>query len=168
MFRLPDCYRPSIQKWIRKTVSQQQALLVSDLVAGKADAFVTLHTTAMVSLVTDSVTIAIDTIPETLLFDLHRLSIAQLEFTRVVDNAVALVTANHSIIGSDKSPSEDKRRVISGLNELLVAGGSFDVTEFCSNLDSAGVLTDPAARGKFIKAVTLSTEDRNDPIRQLM
>ena len=156
------------QKWILKTVSQQPALVVTDLKAGKASAFINVHTNAMLSLVTGSVAIVPDTTPETLLFDVPRLAIFQKEFNRIVDGATALIIANHAIIGSDKTPSEGKRHVISVLSDHLGSGGCFDATEFCGNLDCAGVLMDAAVRAKFLRSVTQSTENKDDPVRQLM
>ena len=156
------------QKWIRKTLSQKPASMVADLVAGKADAFVSLHTACMLSLVTDSAPVKLEETPETLLFDVCRLSLIQLEYNRLVDSSLALTMANHAIIGSDKAPSNEKRQVISDLNKFLAAGNRFDATEFCTSLDSAGVLTDAAVRAKFLKTVALSTENKADPVRQLM
>lgn len=156
------------QKWIRDTVSSKPASMVTDLVAGKASAFVNVHTSAMISLIASSVPVTLETTPETLMFDVHRLSLIQQEFARLVNGATALVIANHAIIGSDKTPSAEKRQVISGLSDLLASGGFFNAAEFCSNLDSAGVLVDAEARNKFLKSVTQSTENVNDPVRQLM
>lgn len=145
--------------------------MVDNLVAGKADAFVSLHTTAIFSLVTDlESTITPETIPETLIFDAHRLLQIQHEYNCIVDRATVLTIATHHIIGSDKTPSAEKRKVIADLvhRMVVVTGEVFDPVELCRDLDLAGLLTDEASRGKLLKALTLSAEKKDDAVRQLM
>jgi hypothetical protein len=141
---------------------------MEDLAAGKADAFAIVHAAAMLSLVTNPTPVKSDTIPETLLFDVGRVSLLQGEFDRIVGCATVLTMATHAVIGSDKSPSKEKLQVMSDLVDLIKAGGVFDSTEFCRSLDSAGVLTNAAARDKFLKTLALSVENKGDPVRQLM
>ena len=150
--------------------------MVNDLLAGHSDAFVDVHAAAMLSLVTDSaaVDITADTIPETLLFDVHRLSLLQHEFHRIVGCATVLTIATHAIIGSDKAPSLEKQLLISELVRCVSSSEEvFDANEFFNNNSSAangdGVLTiDAVTKDKLLKALALSTGNKDDPVRQLM
>jgi hypothetical protein len=165
-----------LQQWIRKTISREPASMVDDLVAGKADAFVSVHMTSMFYLISQLQPIKTETMPETLLLDAHRLSQLQNQFNSIVDNATALTIAAHHIIGNDKkTPSAGKRNVMADLVSRMVATGGgenvvvvFDATELCSSLDSEGVLVDKASRDKLLKALALSVGNKEDAVRQLM
>ena len=146
-----------LQQWIRKTISREPASMVDDLVAGKADAFVSVHMTSMFYLISQLQPIKTETMPETLLLDAHRLSQLQNQFNSIVDNATALTIAAHHIIGNDK-------KTPGGENVVVV----FDATELCSSLDSEGVLVDKASRDKLLKALALSVGNKEDAVRQLM
>ena len=81
---------------LRREVASK-AVDLESLLEGKASAFVHVHSAAMLSLVADQTTIKADMCPETLLFDVHRLSILQREFQYIVTAVTMLVTATHSI-----------------------------------------------------------------------
>jgi hypothetical protein len=86
----------AFQAWINGNV--RQALLDSevdlgDLLVGKAHAFVRVHSTGMLDLVTSSTTIKADMLPETLLFDLHRLAHLQVEFQLLTTASTMLISA---------------------------------------------------------------------------
>ncbi len=154
-------------------MSREPASVVNDLHAGNSDAFVDVQTAAMLSLVTDSaaVDITADTIPETLLFDVHRLSLLQHEFNCIVGCATVLTIATHAIIGSDKAQSLEKQLLISKLVCRVSSSEEvFDTTEFFSSAaNGGGVLTiDAVAKEKLLKALALSTGNKDDPVRQLM
>jgi hypothetical protein len=136
-----------------------------DLVAGKLQAFVSVHTAAMLSLVSNP---AVITVPETLAFDVNRLTSIQREYSRIVDGATVLVIANHAVIGRAKQPSHEQRMVMTELAKLIVDGSDAIVDEFCLKLDAASVLTDPLARGKLVSALTSGISNKNDGVRQLM
>ena len=88
------------QAWIRRNLRREVASRAADLdslLEGKASAFVHVHSAAMLSLVADQTKIREDVCPETLLMDVHRLSILQREFQYIVTAVTMLVTATHGI-----------------------------------------------------------------------
>ena len=161
----------------------------STIVGNHSDAllFVDVHTAAMLSLVattttTDSVLeITADTIPETLLFDVHRLSLLQHEFNRIVCCATMLTIATHTIIGSDVAPSLEKQLLISDLVHIVFVSSSsnsnssseevFDaIFKRCSEFsnDEDDVLTTIDAKDKLLKALSAGNNNEDDPVRLLM
>lgn len=87
-----------LQTWINGSVQQtlvDEEVKPDDLMEGKAFAFVFVHLTAMVELVGSSTTIKADMVPETLLFDVHRLASYQVEFHFLVTVTTMLVSAAH-------------------------------------------------------------------------
>lgn len=124
----------------------------------------------MLSLVANPNPITLEVAPETLLFDTTRLLQLQREYNRIVDGATVLIMANNSVVGGDKHPSPAKCSVLKDLAGLVVGGADFDIVtaEFCLKLDSAGVLTDPAARGKLVSSLSSCLANKNDSVRQLM
>ena len=71
------------QQWIKHAVLSEvleKRVDLVRLVEGKADAFVHVHAKAVLSLVTERTTMKVDVCPETLLFDVHRISMLQREF----------------------------------------------------------------------------------------
>ena len=148
---------------MRETALGNVAL--EDLVAMKPGAFVSVHTAAMLALVANPGTGT----PETLLFDAGRLAQLQREFERIVDGATVLVVANNAIAGGAAQPlSREKRSVLADLAGAVVGGAGFDAADFCRGLDSAGVLTDAAARGKLLRALSACVANKKDAVRQLM
>lgn len=88
------------QGWIRVNLRREvasKAVDLESLLEGKASAFVHVHSAAMLSLVADQATIKADVCPETLLFDVHRLSMLQRELRYVVAATTMLVTATHHL-----------------------------------------------------------------------
>ena len=65
----------------------------NELLEGKARAFVHVHTSGMLDLVTSSHTVKSEVTPETLLFDVHRLAFLQREFQFLVAASTMLVSA---------------------------------------------------------------------------
>jgi hypothetical protein len=102
MISLTYTHHPSLpQAWIAKVVATEtraETIPLDHLVAGNQQAFISLHMTAMLSLVSDPVErISDTTVPETLLFDVRRLSRLQFEFDRIVSGASIVVAANHTV-----------------------------------------------------------------------
>jgi hypothetical protein len=156
---------------VKETTNKVIAL--EDLVSGKATAFASLHSMAMLSLITNQTAITTGNSPETLLFDVYRLSQIQNEFNGIVNGATILTIANHTIIGSDRQPADEKCVLMNDLASLLVASGSnFDfksiLDTFCQNMDSSHVLVDSVERDTFLKAVSTGISDKNDNVRKLM
>ena len=167
---MPDTCVLSTQAWINTTVRYETAtngIALDDLVSGKPEAFVSLHTAAMVSLVTDPVPVTATTVPETLLFDVSRIYALQREFGRIVDGATVLIIANHALAGGDKHSSQ---AVLNDLAALVIGGSDFDTLS--ANLDqkltASNVLVDPSARGRLLRALESGVANKKDPVRQLM
>lgn len=86
------------QAWINGSVKQcvaDSSVELDALLEGKARAFVYVHTTAMLQLVTSTTTVKADMVPETLSFDVHRLSMLQNEFQFLVMACTILVSIGH-------------------------------------------------------------------------
>jgi hypothetical protein len=124
----------------------------------------------MLSLIADPSPVTLEVVPETLLFDTTRLLQLQSEYNRIIDGATMLIMANNSVVGGDKNPSQEKCSVLKDLASLVVGGADFDtvITEFSIKLDSVGVLTNPAARGKLVNSLSSCLANKNDSVRQLM
>jgi hypothetical protein len=86
--------------WIRTCLQREvaaQAACLDSLLAGQASSYESIHSAAMLALVADPAPLTPERCPETLLFDVHRLSLLQREFQCVVTSATMLVTATHGI-----------------------------------------------------------------------
>lgn len=141
---------------------------LEDLAAGQAQAFALVHTSALVSLFAGLADVAEAVVPETLLFDVHRLAVAQVEFRRIVDGATVLVSARHAILAAT-GPLQAKRDAVNSLATALVAiqgPGDYETvrTDLCRGLDTAGVSVD---RAQLVAAFATGL-DPADSVRQLM
>jgi hypothetical protein len=86
--------------WIRTCLRHEvaaRAAGLDGLLAGQASSYESIHSAAMLALVADPTPLTPERCPETLLFDVHRLSLLQREFQRVVTSATMLVTAAHGV-----------------------------------------------------------------------
>ena len=70
---------------------------LSELLEGKPQAFIGLHSRAMLALIAKTDPIKHEVCPETLLFDVHRLCQLQAEYQLVVKRGAMLVTATHLV-----------------------------------------------------------------------
>jgi hypothetical protein len=98
----------SLQNWIKESIAfhtTQGTILLSDLIAGKGfKQFIVLST---VSLVTSSLELKENTVPETFFFDAHHFGFARERIERIVDATTVFVTASQNI----GAPSPEKRLV---------------------------------------------------------
>ena len=78
--------------WIRGFVDPH----LEQLLTGSAPAFMAVHSDAMLSLST-SETVSCDCVPETLLFDVHRLADFRSKFRSIVDAASLIITVTHAV-----------------------------------------------------------------------
>ena len=148
-----------------------ETIAIGDLVGGQRRAFVHVHSLALFTLVAGPVAPTVETVPETLIFDLSRLSVARVEYNRIVDGSTMLLTAAQAVNGSG-----DKALVGGVLNDLadMVAaqGGGIDfgsiTTSFCEKLDTAGLLTDPTARAKLLCALSTTIGNPSNAVRGLV
>lgn len=84
-----------IQHTVEREVKEEKSITLDGLLSGSAAAFVHTHSTAMLALVTGPLHIKPELCPETLLFDVYRLSLLQIEFREQAKAASLLVTATH-------------------------------------------------------------------------
>ncbi len=149
-------------------------ITIQDILSGKKQTFVSVHSAAMLALITNDEIIAADNVPETLLFDVNRLNVIRRDFKRNVDGTVLLTMANHAIIGSDRQPTPEKRllfkKLLTNLSELVNGDSDFDsiIDTFCLELDSANVLTGKMEREGFLTSLKAGIEKSDDNVRKLM
>lgn len=140
-------------------------IVLSDLVAGKARAFLAVHTLAMFTAIADPITH--ETVPETLLCDVIRLSVIQRKFNHIVDGATMLLSAAQAVNGS----GDRAGGVLADLAKMVVVEDpDFEsiTTSFCEKLDAATLLTNPAARAKLLNTLSSSIGNKNDAVRGLV
>lgn len=80
-----------------KTEISFKTLNLKDLLEGKGNSFVWVHTVGMMDLVTSAMPIKEDTAPETLRMDVYRLNRYQLEFQELTTALTILVSLNHTL-----------------------------------------------------------------------
>ena len=83
------------QNWIKESMDEQETVVVQDLLAGRGfQQFIVVST---VSLIASSLEITDSTVPETLIFDKHRITIFRGEIENLVAMATVLVSAAQNI-----------------------------------------------------------------------
>ena len=86
----------------------------------------------MLLLVTDSNTIKADIVPETLLFDVHRLGMLQREFENIVTSVTMIVTATHNITAT-KNPAD--LQVLAKISDILTPEqGDLDLEKIIADI----------------------------------
>ena len=147
-----------------------ETIAIGDLVGGQRRAFVHVHSLALFTLVAGPVAPTVETVPETLIFDLSRLSVARVEYNRIVDGSTMLLTAAQAVNG--RGDNALVGGVLNDLAGMVVAPGDIDfgsiTTSFCKKLDTAGLLTDPAARAKLLRALSTTIGNPSDAVRALV
>lgn len=165
-----------LQAWIKRAVLHEMAsnsTARASISNGDAKAFVSVHLTAMVSLIVDTNAIKQENVPETLLFDVNRISILQRDFHAIVDGITVLTTATHAIVSSGGGDQHCKQQVLANLAATIAADScnGFDVHFMMGKLgvamDSFGILKDQEARGKVLRVLTGCVK-KDDAVRQLM
>ena len=97
---------------------ETKTTLLADLEAGNG--FEAVHTTAMFLLASSAIDVTADTIPETLSFDVNRITEVQREYRRIVKGCASLVTAHHALGGG--AMLRVQRGVLSNLADLITNG----------------------------------------------
>ena len=153
--------------WIDRALQASSCL--ADVLAGKADAFVCVHSKAMLSLVVGPEPLSADTLPETLCFDETRLANMRREFERVVTGSSALVYATQALVGAAQ-PTPPQRKILADLTKLIL-DDDLDMSALVSNfdnlLDDAKMLMDPPQRLSLHTTLARGLVP-NDPVRKLM
>eukprot|EP00291_Cryptomonas_curvata_P028949 CAMPEP_0172213412 /NCGR_PEP_ID=MMETSP1050-20130122/37578_1 /TAXON_ID=233186 /ORGANISM="Cryptomonas curvata, Strain CCAP979/52" /LENGTH=610 /DNA_ID=CAMNT_0012894241 /DNA_START=380 /DNA_END=2212 /DNA_ORIENTATION=+ len=115
--------------WIRECLWHEvaaKAVGLAGLLSGQASAYASIHSAAMLALVADPAPLRADRCPETLLFDVHRLSLLQREFQRVVTSATMLVTATHGISAARNLNPAEISSVLTSVKELFTSDTNTD------------------------------------------
>jgi len=147
----------TLQAWIRAHVRGEVSSKAVDLAAlleGKAAAFVGVHSAGMLHLVASDTTVRADNVPETLLFDVHRLSCLQREFQTLTTASTMLVSVAHSL-GATKKPVD--AQLVSDIGEEIF------VPEEEINLEATLDKVSDVLQGRS----TLSEDARKTALRML-
>eukprot|EP00291_Cryptomonas_curvata_P026192 CAMPEP_0172174800 /NCGR_PEP_ID=MMETSP1050-20130122/13871_1 /TAXON_ID=233186 /ORGANISM="Cryptomonas curvata, Strain CCAP979/52" /LENGTH=643 /DNA_ID=CAMNT_0012846827 /DNA_START=422 /DNA_END=2354 /DNA_ORIENTATION=- len=159
------------QDWIRKTLRREvvsKTVELESLLEGKAASYVHIHTVAMLALVAETAPLKSETCPETLLFDVHRLSLLQREFQYLVTSATMLVTATHGVT-STKNIADTE--VLASISDLFVSDSKseIDVDQTVMDIGKALERTSmsPESRSKLTRALTQCAAP-SDAVHQLL
>lgn len=144
---------------------------LNQLAAGSPQAFVVLHTAAMISLVVDEPAVAL---PETLMFDERRIASLRYRFDAVVTGSTLLVMVRHALLdGGAVALSPEKRTLLEEVSELVLRDnadfGAIVATDLPEKLDAAGLLVaDPAERTRILAALATGVANRDHAVRRVM
>lgn len=166
-----------MQVWIddailRETASKSIAL--GDLVTGKPDAFVELHSAAMLALVTSETDLNVDKPPETLLLDIGHLRGIQLNFEHIVKGATMLTTAEHEIKKKNKDASPEMKMLIDKMltdtaNQIIDKASFEDILKCLQEKsDEIGCLVDPTERSNVFTTLERQINRKDDAVRRLL
>ena len=147
-----------------------------DLVAGRAPAYLALHSAAIFSLkVNISESDPTPGFPATLLLDVKHFTILNHQLERVINGFTLTAIANHVLVGNDPRPSQEKRMVLTQLARLFAANNPALVNEFETivaklrqQLDMANLLPDEGVRDSFFKTLQDGFSNKSHAVRQLM
>ena len=153
------------QAWITRTLRREVAIGAvdnEDLLEGKARAFVHVHSAAVLHLVADSGTVKADVVSETLLFDVHRLSMLQREYQVLVTASTMLITAAHSLVKNDAP-------VVARIAELFAPMQEIDLEP---TIEAVAVVLKPSslspdAQQSLLRALTQCSSP-TDAVHQLL
>jgi hypothetical protein len=159
-----------------KYVVAAQFVHLEDIVAGKASAFVTVHTHALTSLIFGSA-IRVENVPETLLFDVRRISLLQERATYIAIGCAMIVMVQHKFESMKRENSNSKNQIgfldavlddiKSLIKESTVSFADFTAT-LCEKLDTIHELTSSTERAVFVNSLSAAIGDPNDAVRKLM
>jgi hypothetical protein len=161
-------FQARIETAVRRGMAAQ-TITLSDLVAGQARAFLAVHTLTIFTIIADPVVVTAETVPETLIFDVGRLSVIQRKFSHIVDGATMLLSAAQAVNGSGDRALVGS--VLADLAEMLVADDpDFDsiIVSFCEKLDAVDLLTNPSVRAKLLNTLSSAIGNKNDAVRGLV
>ena len=145
-----------------------KAVDLEELLEGKAHAFVHVHSTGMLQLVTGDTTIKADMVPETLLFDVHRLALLQREFQTLTTATTIMVTLTHALTATKKPEDVTLLRAIA--DEVFLSVPELDLMQ---TTDAIAVMIErrsslsEAAR-KALKGAVIQCSSPTDPVNALM
>lgn len=145
------------QGWVRVNLRREVTLkniILDDLLKGTAASFVHVHSSAMVSLISNQTTIKADMCPETLLFDVHRLAMLQREFQYIVTSVTMCITVMAKIKTTRKT---------SDLNVLPKITNLFTSKEILE-INSEQTIVDI---NEILKESSLSQEDKQTLYKSL-
>jgi hypothetical protein len=157
-------------------VTAARFIALEDIVSGKASAFIDIHTHALARLIFGPKATLVENVPETLLFDVSRLSHLQGRVSYIAVGCTVIVMIHHKF--------ESIKRENKGINSIgfldsvlddikdLIKEGNINFSDFtttlCEKLDSIHELTNSTERDKFINVVASAIGDPKDAVRTLM
>jgi len=122
----------------------------------------------MLQLVTGETTIKADMVPETLLFDVHRLSLLQREFMTLTTATTIMVTLTHGLAATKKPEDTALLRAIA--DEVFLSAPELDLLQttdaIADMLEKRSSLTE-AAR-KALHSAVVQCSSPTDPVNALM
>jgi hypothetical protein len=153
-------------QWIDRALRALRLEVARGVLAGNADAFLRVHSRAMLSLVVGTEPLSVEALPETLCFDGGRLANMRLEFERVVTGSSTLVYTTQTLVDGAAAPTPPQRKLLSDLTKLIL-DDELDTASFDRLLDGAGMLMDPHGR-KLLHGTVARGLNPADPVRQLI
>jgi hypothetical protein len=167
----------AVQSWLQSAVERETAaggvVSLNQLAAGSPQAFIVLHTAAMISLVVTEPTVTV-AFPETLMFDERRIASLRYRFDAVVTGSTLLVMVRHALLdGGAVALSPEKRTLLEEVSELVLREnadfGAIVATDLPEMLDAAGLLVaDPAERTRVLAALATGVANRDHAVRRVM
>ena len=147
--------------WITETVRQEVDL--DGLLHGRAEPFVRVHTASMVRLVTTTAQAAptVETVPETLQLDVHRLCLMQIEFRYLTLAATVLLATTHALAAHAEERARLEAAVVAHRPETS------DQEALLDAIEAALAPLDEATR-RVARCVVHQSTSPTDPVRRLL
>jgi len=143
--------------WLKQSIAcllEYHSTLVQNLVQGNAAAIATAYGSALVDLI-ENKTIPV---PETLMFDIHRIDIMRHQYQKLVVYSIVLVTVKH-YIGNAAAEAEM-------VAQFVAAESALDWKNSCISIGGAIVGMDRL--DGYMKEVEKRLADPSDPVHALM
>ena len=157
--------------WITDAVrreTQSGEVQLKALREGSASAYVGVHISAVMSLVSGREALRSDNTPEIIRLDIARLALAQREFNRIVDRATLLVMISHGMhVDGDVIPDK-KQAFYSTVPAVNMKDNDFEniVGCFGALVLHAGMTAE--SKDILFRDVTEAVDNKDSRVRQLM
>jgi hypothetical protein len=164
------CFRFS-QTWIEAAVKREigyGALQLKALQDGCASAYIRVHISAVLMIVTEYETIDGKTVPEIMDMDTIRFAKAQREYNHIVDRAVMLVLVSQAIHNDRDVVPVKKQAFFATMATIAVDDDTFaDLVDSVSALAVHAGMT-VASKDKLVQSISSAINDKSHRVRQLM
>jgi hypothetical protein len=148
--------------WLSSTIGKQLALgfvSIETLRAASAQTYGEIYTVAMLSLITEPTPLRLEAIPETLLFDLPRLTHMQTDLARIIASATVFAAVAQHVRNSGSHKLQEKVKFVDDFGDFLAdcEPEAFDVELVISKLtcDIGTIELEAASRCVDISVVLL-------------